>query len=80
MERYKRLRREKFLRRFKFFIILIIISTMSYGIYLVNNSIRDFDIIENDNLIGLDIKNNTIELLGRSYYIDFQAIKNVFKP
>lgn len=80
MERYKRLRREKFLRRFKFFIILIIISTMSYGIYLVNNSIRDFDIIENDNLIGLDIKNNTIDILGKSYYIDFQVIKNVFKP
>ena len=67
------------MRRFKFMMIMIIICSMSYGLYLVNNTIRDFDVIENDNIIGLDLNNNTINFLGKSYYIDFQAIKNVFK-
>lgn len=79
MERYKRLRKEKFIRRIKFFIIFLIISVMSCGLYIVNNSIKDLDLIENDNLIRIDRNNNTIDLLGKSYYIDFQIIKKVFK-
>lgn len=79
IERYKRQRRQKFARRIKFIIIMILVSSMSYGLYFVNNTIRDFDVIENDNLIEVDINNNKIDLLGKSYFIDFQRIKNVFK-
>ncbi|NLY46176.1 MAG: hypothetical protein GX053_09345 [Tissierella sp.] len=78
-ERYKRIRKEKYLRRFKFITIIIIICSMSYGLYIVNDTIRDFDMIDNDYLIELDINNNRVNLLGKSYYIDFQVIKNVFK-
>lgn len=79
LDRYKRVRKEKFIRKLKFFTILIILSTMSYGLYLVNNTVKDFNIIENDNLIRFDIKNSTIDLFGKSYYIDLQILKNVFK-
>ena len=59
--------------------IIIVVGSMSFGLYLVNDTIRDFDIIENDSLIGIDINNKRINLLGKSYYLDFQVIKNVFK-
>lgn len=78
-ERYKRIRKEKYIRRFKFMMVIIVVLSMSYGLYLVNDTIREFDMIENDSLIGFDINNNRINLLGKSYYIDFQVIKNVFK-
>lgn len=78
-ERYKRVRKEKYLRKFKFIMIIIVVGSMSFGLYLVNDTIRDFDIIENDSLIGIDINNKRINLLGKSYYLDFQVIKNVFK-
>ncbi|MDR7870193.1 MAG: hypothetical protein RIN55_04990 [Tissierellaceae bacterium] len=79
MERYKRIRREKRLRRFKFFIILIVFIIMSYGMLVVNDTIKYFDVIENDNLIRLDIENGKIDLLGKSYYIDLETVKSVFK-
>lgn len=78
-ERYKRVRKEKYLRKLKFIMIIIVVGSMSFGLYLVNDTIRDFDIIENDSLIGIDINNKRINLLGKSYYLDFQVIKNVFK-
>lgn len=78
-ERYKRIRKEKFLRRFKFITIMIIICSCVYGLYLVNDTIKEFDLIDNDSLIELDINNSRVNLLGKSYYIDFQVIKKVFK-
>ena len=87
MERYKRLKRENRIRRFKLITILLIISTMSYGLILVNSTIQDFDLIKNDNLIRIDIDKRSIDLFGQSYYIDLdrilhyidiEKIKNVF--
>ena len=87
MERYKRLKRENRIRRFKLITILLIIATMSYGLILVNSTIQDFDLIKNDNLIRIDIDKRSIDLFGQSYYIDLdrilhyidiEKIKNVF--
>ncbi len=78
-EKYKRIRKEKFVRRFKFMTIMIIISTFAYGLYLVNDTVKEFDLIHNDSLIELDVNNSRLNLLGKSYYIDFQFIKKVFR-
>lgn len=78
LERYKRIRREKRIRRLKFLAVLIVLSTMGYGLLVVNNTVKDFAIIENDNLIKLDIEKRTIDLLGKSYYIDLDIIRDVF--
>lgn len=56
---------------------LIILVTMFYGVFFVNDTIKDFDVIEKDNLIRLDIENWEIELLGKTYYIEIDRIKNV---
>ncbi len=87
MERYKRLKKEKRIRRFKLITILLMISTMSYGLILVNTTIQDFGLIKNDNLVRIDIEKKSIDLFGQSYYIDLdrishyidiEKIKNVF--
>lgn len=77
MEKYKRIKREKRIRRLKFMTFLIILGTMFYGVSTVNDTIKDFDVIEKDNLIRLDIKNWEIELLGKTYYFEIDRIKNV---
>lgn len=77
-ERYKRIRKEKFMRRFKFMVIVIIGCSFVYGLYVVNGTVKEFDIIHNDSLIEFDIANSRVNLLGKSYYIDFQFIKKVF--
>lgn len=78
MERYKRIKREKRISKLKLIIVFITFCIMSYGLLAVNQTIRYFDVIENDNLIRLDIKSGKIDLLGESYYIDIERIKNVF--
>lgn len=78
MERYRRLRKEKFIKTLKFLIIVLLVLFMSCGLFMVNNTIKYFDIIENDNLINLDIKNKTIEMLGKTYYINLKFIKDIF--
>lgn len=78
MERYKRIRREKRIRKIKYLFVLIILVSMTYSLLIVNDTIKDFDVIENDNLIRLDLDKSTIDLLGKSYYIDLEMIKGVF--
>lgn len=78
LERYKRIKREKRIRRLKFISVLIALCALSYGLLVVNNTIRDFDVIENDNLIRLDIDKGRIDLFGKTYFIDLEIIKNVF--
>ena len=80
MERYKRIRKEKFIRRSKAFVILILIIGMTYGLIEVNKSIKDLNLINNDNLIGIDMKNRTVDFLGKSYQVDFNIIKDLIKP
>lgn len=77
MEKYKRIKKEKRIRILKFMTFLIILVTMFYGVFFVNDTIKDFDVIEKDNLIRLDIENWEIELLGKTYYIEIDRIKNV---
>lgn len=77
MEKYKRIKKEKRISRLKFMTFLIILVTMFYGVFFVNDTIKDFDVIEKDNLIRLDIENWEIELLGKTYYIEIDRIKNV---
>ena len=78
MEKYKRIKREKRIRKIKFFFVLIVLASMTYGLLIVNNTIKTFDVIENDNLIKLDLEKSTIDLLGKSYYIDLEIIKSAF--
>jgi hypothetical protein len=80
MERYKRIRKERFIRRSKAFVILILIIGMTYGLIEVNKSIKDLNLINNDNLIGIDMKNRTVDFLGKSYQVDFNIIKDLIKP
>lgn len=77
MEKYKRIKKEKRIRILKFMTFLIILVTMFYGVFFVNDTIKDFNVIEKDNLIRLDIENWEIELLGKTYYIEIDRIKNV---
>lgn len=79
VERYKRRRRESFIRRLKFIVVLIVISLMAYGMNIVNENIKTFNILENDNLIHIDFRRNTVDFLGKTYYVDIEMIKNVFK-
>ncbi|NLN15120.1 MAG: hypothetical protein GX185_05890 [Tissierellia bacterium] len=79
VERYKRRRRESFIRRLKFIVVLIVISLMAYGMNIVNENIKTFNILENDNLIHIDLRRNTVDFLGKTYYVDIEMIKNVFK-
>lgn len=80
MERYKRIRKERFIRRSKAFVILILIIGMTYGLIEVNKSIKDLNLINNDNLIGIDMKNRIVDFLGKSYQVDFNIIKDLIKP
>ena len=77
MERYRRIKKEKRIHRLKSMIFLIVLATMFYGVLLVNNTIKDYDVIENDNLIRLDIEKWKIELLGKTYYIEIDRLRNV---
>lgn len=78
MEKNKRLAREKRKRKFKAFLILLMTILVAFGIFRVNQIIKELNYLENTTLLNYDYKNNTLVFFGETYYIDFRILKKDF--
>lgn len=78
MEKNKRLAREKRKRKFKVFLILLMTILVAFGIFRVNQIIKELNYLENTTLLNYDYKNNTLVFFGETYYIDFRILKKDF--
>lgn len=78
VEKYKRRQREKRIKRLKIIIIFILISLLILGLNVVNETAREFNCLLDTNIFKYDLNNNTLELFGKTYFIDFKIIKEYF--
>ncbi len=79
LEKNKRRRKERWIRRFKSFLILIIIVLLIIGIEMVNETIVELDCIDNPNIVRFNLNSNKIDIFGESYIFDFKEIKKILK-
>lgn len=79
LEKNKRRRKERWIRRFKSFLILIIIVLLIIGIEMVNETIVKLDCIDNPNIVRFNLNSNKIDIFGESYIFDFKEIKKILK-
>lgn len=73
VEKNKRLKKEKRKRNAKAIAIIFIMILMILGLSVVNAEIKRKDFLENTNLFKLNIGRRSFDLLGKKYYIDFNA-------
>ena len=79
MERYRREKRHRRLRKLKFIVVLFLFILMGYGLNIVNSTMNDLDILENTEIIHFDYENNLLDFLGKTYIIDFKILKSILK-
>lgn len=51
---------------------------VAFGIFRVNQIIKELNYLENTTLLNYDYKNNTLVFFGETYYIDFRILKKDF--
>lgn len=78
LERNKRLRKQKLSKRLKTITILLLIILMTLGLNIVNATIVELNCLDNPILLRFDLKNNYLNLLGKTYYIDLKILQNIF--
>ncbi len=79
MERYREIRRHRRLKRFKFIIILSLFILMGFGLSIVNDTMRQLNILEDTEIFHFDYKSSILDILGKTYIIDIKVLKDFFK-
>lgn len=75
LERNKRLRKQNRLRRFCLFILFILLVI---GIDIVNQSFVELNSLDNQRIVGFDIKTGEFCILGKTYFIDLSFLKKLY--
>lgn len=78
MERYRRIKKEKRIKKLKYIIVISCLGILVVGLNIVYQTARELDCLVNSNIFSYDFNNNILELFGESYFIDFKRIKGYF--
>lgn len=78
MERYRRIKKEKRIKKLKYIIVISCLGILVVGLNIVYQTARELDCLGNSNIFSYDFNNNILELFGESYFIDFKRIKGYF--
>lgn len=79
LERNKRLSKLVRIKRMKKICFLLVFILLILSIQIVNQSIIELDCLENPNIIRIDIETKEIDFFGKSYIIDLDIIRYLFK-
>lgn len=75
LERNKRLKKQRLIKRMKGFYILVLFLLLILGLEIVNQNIIELDCLENPSIFRFDISTKKLDLLGKSYIIDLSFMK-----
>lgn len=78
MEKNRRIARQRRIRNFKFFILILVLFGLIYGLILVNQTVKAYNFFDDAILFSLDLKENEIIILGKKYYLDLKVLKRQF--
>lgn len=69
LDRYRKERRQNFFKFIKLIVILLLITSFSFLVFKVNETIIKLNVLENTELFTIDIPNRVLSLLGKNYII-----------
>lgn len=75
LERYKKRRKEGYLKLLKGFVLLWLGSLLVFSLFKVNQSIVDLNVLENAKILDLDLRDKALTILGETYVFN----KNILK-
>lgn len=75
VEKSKRRRKERRIQGLKRFIIMVMVVFLVLGIFIVNQTIKEYNFLDNTNILSYDFKTNVLNLLGKTYYFDLKILK-----
>lgn len=78
MEKYRVRRKNRFFNFLKLNVVFTLLIFMVLFLYEVNETIIALNCMENPNLLSIDVNNNIINVLGKSYFINLRYIANLF--
>lgn len=78
MEKYRERRKIRFINFLKLNVIFTLLILMILFLFEINETIIALNCMENPNLLSIDLQNNMIYLLGKSYFVNLRYIVNLF--
>lgn len=69
LDRYRKERRQNFFKFIKLIVILLLITSFSFLVFKVNETIIKLNVLENTELFTIDIPNRVLSFLGKNYII-----------
>lgn len=75
LERNKKLRGRKRIKKLKLFFIFILFVCMVVGLTVVNENIVALQCLDNPTIFKFDYKTRKLELLGKTYLVDLKILK-----
>ena len=78
MEKYRERRKIRFINFLKLNVVITLLILMVLFLFEINETIVALNCMENPNLLSIDLQNNMIHLLGKSYFVNLKYIVNLF--
>ncbi len=66
-ERYKKRRKEDFIKLLKGFILLWLGTLLIFSLFKVNQTIVDLNVLDNSKMLELDLRDRALTILGETY-------------
>lgn len=77
LERNKKLKGRKRIKKFKLIFIFILFGFMVLGLTVVNENIIELQCLDNPTIFNFDYKTRKLDLLGKTYLIDLKILKEI---